>query len=102
MLFVELAAFTKRLFDILDDSSYTELQVYLARFPAAGKLIRNSHGLRKIRWAAKGHGKRGGARVIYYWRTSEGQIILARIYTKNESEDLSPGELKLIKREIGI
>jgi hypothetical protein len=37
----------------------------------------------QIRWAAKGHGKRGGARVIYFWRTTQGQIILARLCAKN-------------------
>ena len=102
MVFVELPAFTRRLFDLLDDDLFLRLQLHLAARPEVGKLIRGGRGLRKVRWAAKGHGKRGGARVIYYWRTTEGQIILARLYAKNEREDLSSTELKTIIREIGL
>jgi hypothetical protein len=102
MVFIELSAFTQRLADLLDDEAYLALQVHLAVHPDIGKLIRGGKGLRKVRWAAKGHGKRGGARVIYFWRTSAGQIILARIYAKNEREDLSPAELKTVIRETGL
>ena len=102
VVFIELPAFTRRLFDLLDDESFLRLQIQLASHPEAGKLIPGGKGLRKVRWAAKGHGKRGGARVIYYWRTAQGQIILARLYAKNEREDLSAAELKTVIREIGL
>ena len=102
VVFVELPAFTRRLFDLLDDESYLDLQIQLASRPEAGKLIPGGKGLRKVRWAAKGHGKRGGARVIYFWRTTQGQIILARLYAKNEREDLSLAELRTVIREIGL
>ena len=102
MVFVELPAFTRRLFDLLDDESFQGLQVYLVTRPDAGKMIPGGKELRKVRWAAKGHGKRGGARIIYLLRTAEGQIILARLYAKNEREDLSPAELKAVIREIGL
>lgn len=102
MIFVELPSFTKRLVQLLDDDSYARFQLHLAGRPDAGKLIRGGGGLRKIRWSAKGHGKRGGARVIYFWRTALGQIILARLYAKNEREDLSPAELKAVARELGL
>ena len=102
MVVVELPASTRRLFDLLDDDSFRGLQVYLVARPDAGKVIPGGKGLRKVRWAAKGHGKRGGARIIYLWRTAQGQIILARLYAKNEREDLSPAELKAVIREIGL
>jgi len=38
-----------------------------------------SGGLRKVRWAAKGHGKRGGARVIYFWWKADDKILLLDI-----------------------
>lgn len=53
-----------------DADSLLALQVELLDRPEAGKVIPGSGGLRKTRVPAKGHGKRGGARVIYYWRRS--------------------------------
>ena len=49
------------------------------------------------RVAAKGHGKRGGARMIYYWVVAHDRILLLDIYAKNEKEDLSAAELKLLR-----
>ena len=56
-----------------------------------------SGGLRKLRVAAKGHGKRGGARMIYYWVVARDRILMLDIYAKNEKEDLSAGELKQLR-----
>jgi mRNA-degrading endonuclease RelE of RelBE toxin-antitoxin system len=64
--FIETPIFTKQITELLDDSDYRRLQIALARKPDAGNVIRNSNGLRKIRWSAQGRGKRGGIRVIYY------------------------------------
>ncbi len=60
--------------------------------PESGALIVGGRGMRKIRWAAKGHGKSGGVRVIYYWVTDAGQVLLLSIYPKNEKENLSKRE----------
>jgi hypothetical protein len=60
VIFVETPTFTKRVLQLLDDESYAKLQTHLASHPEAGDVIRGSGGLRKIRWAARGHGKRGG------------------------------------------
>ncbi|MBX3747045.1 MAG: type II toxin-antitoxin system RelE/ParE family toxin [Verrucomicrobiae bacterium] len=68
--------------------------------PDAGTLIRSGDGLRKLRWAASGRGKRGGARVIYYWWTADERILLLDVYTKNDKSDLSKDELKKLKQEI--
>lgn len=102
MVFVELTAFARRLPDLLDEESYLALQLHLLARPDAGAVIPRGKGLRKVRWAAKGHGKRGGARVIYFWQTADGLIYLARIYAKNEREDLTAAELKTITKELGL
>jgi mRNA-degrading endonuclease RelE of RelBE toxin-antitoxin system len=82
--------------------SYAALQAQLAKRPEAGDLIRGSGGMRKIRWAAKGHGKRGGVRVIYYWWVDKVRISMLFIYPKNEMDDLSAEQLKQLRRALEL
>ncbi len=58
---------------------------------------RVSGGLRKVRWALKGRGKRGGSRVIYYWAATRDAILMLMIYSKNEQDDLTPGQLAILR-----
>jgi hypothetical protein len=102
VVFVETPIFTKRVLNLLDDESYAALQTHLAKHPEAGDVIRGGGGLRKIRWAAKGHGKRGGVRVIYYWWTGKDRISMLFLYPKNEMDDLSAEQLKLLRRALEI
>jgi len=73
--------------------------------PDVGDLIPRSGRLRKLRIALPGRGKRGGARVIYYWVTAKSQIYMLLAYVKNEQEDLTEEQLKtlriLVKQEFG-
>lgn len=70
---------------------------YLSAHPLDGDVIPNGGGLRKIRWQAKGRGKRGGVRVIYYNMLADGLIIAVAVYAKNEQTDLTPKQLKTLK-----
>ena len=97
MVFIETSVFTKRLADILSDEDYRALQTFLAQQPQAGDVIVGTGGLRKVRWAASGRGKRGGARVIYYHVTQDAQILLLLIYAKNEQDDLTPDQKRTLK-----
>ncbi|MCY7375711.1 MAG: type II toxin-antitoxin system RelE/ParE family toxin [Pyrinomonadaceae bacterium] len=85
---------------MLTDDEYAEFQWRLVRFPEEGAVIPNSGGIRKIRGGAKGKGKRGGARVIYYLAIGNGVIFLLDIYAKNEKADLSSFELKFLKNTV--
>lgn len=69
---------------------------YLAANPLLGDEIPGTGGVRKLRFAASGRGKRGGARVIYYWYSEEAPIYALLVYTKNVRTDLSPGEKKTV------
>jgi mRNA-degrading endonuclease RelE of RelBE toxin-antitoxin system len=102
VIFVETPTFTRRVLSLLDDENYAALQLHLAKRPDAGDIIRGSGGLRKIRWAAKGHGKRGGVRVIYYWWIGKDRISMLFIYPKNEMDDLSAAQLKLLRQALNI
>jgi mRNA-degrading endonuclease RelE of RelBE toxin-antitoxin system len=65
--------------------------------PDVGNIIRGSGGLRKVRWAATGRGKRGGVRVIYYWAVDREIILMLLIYGKNEQDDLTAEQLRVLK-----
>lgn len=81
---------------MLPDDNYKELQTSLMLRPDAGSLIRGSGGLRKVRWRLPGGGKRGGLRVIYYWDEPD-TIFMLYPYKKNEQEDLTPEQIKILK-----
>lgn len=72
------------------------LQTSLMLRPDAGRLIRGSGGLRKIRWNLPGKGKRGALRIIYYWNPPD-TIFMLFPYKKTEQEDLTPEQLKLLR-----
>jgi hypothetical protein len=87
MVFVELPAFTEQ--RLFDDEALRAIQIRLLLDPSAGDIIPGTKGLRKIRVALPGRGKRGGARVIYYWRVSKDLCYLIYAYAKNTQEDLT-------------
>lgn len=76
------------------------MQEELDNRPDLGDEIKHSGGIRKLRWASKGHGKRGGCRVIYYWITSKEVIYFLYLYGKNEQADLTQEQLKQIKKVV--
>ncbi|WP_025759559.1 hypothetical protein [Enterobacter sichuanensis] len=100
MLFIETDIFTEDVKALLDDDEYHKLQVFLATQPDYGDVIQHTGDLRKIRWLAKGRGKRGGVRVIYFHRTREFEIRLLLIYRKGIKDDLSASEKAILKKMI--
>lgn len=99
MIFIEAPPFTRKIRQHLLDEEYGELQGCLMQNPEAGSVIQGTGGLRKLRWSDKNRnkGKRGGIRVIYYYFLSDQQILLLTLYGKNEKDDLSSDDKKIIK-----
>ncbi|HET7548331.1 MAG TPA: type II toxin-antitoxin system RelE/ParE family toxin [Usitatibacter sp.] len=97
--FIELPAFERHRQRYLDDDQFRLLQVELMRDAECGDVIAATGGLRKMRFGdvRRGKGKRGGLRVIYYWREKEAQFWLFAVYDKDELEDLSSAEKKALK-----
>jgi hypothetical protein len=97
MEFVETSYFTKQLSQLLSDDEYAMFQGYMVANPRAGDVIQGTGGLRKVRWAAGGAGKRAGARVIYFYAAAQSQIRLLLIYKKGVQDDLTADQKKALK-----
>ena len=97
MVVIETAVFTQVIRELMDDDHYRELQEVLVQRPDAGDLIPGSGGLRKVRWRMAGKGKRGGVRIIYYWKTADDQLWMLYGYAKAGKDDLTKRQLKTLR-----
>lgn len=98
--FIETRLFTKLVLDYLADDDYAALQEALMVDPDAGPVIPGSGGVRKLRWAAPGRGKRGGYRIVYYVRHAYGVIWMLTMYPKNVAENIPAHVLRQIRKEV--
>jgi hypothetical protein len=98
MTVVETEESMNRCKAILTEAERDALVAHLGANPEAGQLAPGTGGVRKIRWAARGHGKRGGARVIYYYYNQSIPLFLLDVYAKNEKADLSEADKRSLKR----
>ncbi len=100
LTFVESPLFSKHIYDYLDDEEYAAFQLYLASTPEAGALVKDSGGIRKVRWGRKGHGKSSGVRILYFARLHSGEIWLLLIYAKSAVDSISGHILKALREEM--
>lgn len=98
MEFFETPVFTRIISRLISDKEYHLLQLQLSIRPESGDLIKGSGGIRKLRWASSGRGKRGGIRVIYFFYKDDNQIFMLYAYPKKERDDLSKDQLKQLKK----
>lgn len=100
--FVELPPFQRLRDTYFTDDSFKEFQLELMRAPEAGDVIRDTGGLRKVRFAdeRRNKGKRSGLRVIYYWRAIAHEFWLFTVYDKDQADDLTSDQRKLMKRRL--
>ncbi|MUH73203.1 type II toxin-antitoxin system RelE/ParE family toxin [Psychrosphaera haliotis] len=96
-IFIESSIFEKWRNDYLSEEDFRLFQAELMSNPKAGDVIQGTGGLRKIRVASKRKGKRGGARVIYYFLDHKHRFYLLTIYAKNEVSDLTSEQKKQLK-----
>ena len=97
--FIRLNAFLKAWDAIgLDEEDYRQLEDMLLANPQLGPVIEGSGGVRKVRFAVPGKGKRGGARVIYIDVMVDEAIYLLYAYPKSVKDDLTKDEVKEFKK----
>ena len=93
----ELPPFDKKAAKLFRPTELDELKSYLMLHPDKGDVIPGTGGIRKMRWASGNKGKRGGARVIYFYHVVGTTIYLMTCYTKNEQADISLAVKKQLK-----
>ena len=98
MEFIETPIFTEQIRSLLSDEEYCALQHALLLRPEQGPIIKGGGGLRKVRWGARGRGKRGGLRVIYYWHQIDGVFYMIFAYVKSAKDDLTQAQLRQLRR----
>ena len=103
MELIETSTFTRQITALLGDEDHGAFQSRLTANPGLGARIKGGGGIRKIRVAVGSRGKRGGARVIYYWAVRKDLILLLFAYPKSVSADLTPKQVaqlaKVVKEE---
>jgi hypothetical protein len=99
-VFIEVPVFTEDATKDLPEEELRNIQALLTVNPQAGTLIPGCKGLWKLRWPGRGRGKRGGIRLIYYWAVKRDQILLLYLFPKNETEDLTPKQYKILREYV--
>ena len=100
-VFIESSIFQRVRPEYLDDDEYSDLQQFLMRNPELGELIPGSGGVRKIRWARTGMGKRGGLRIIYYVRYKPNEFWMLTLYAKAKRDNVPAHILKQLLEAFG-
>lgn len=91
---VETSVFARRAEKLLSIDEHEELILYLVLNPESGDEIPGTGGVRKVRFAARGKGKSGGVRVIYYFYDRENPLYALFLYAKNEQTNPTPEQKK--------
>ena len=92
--FIESSVFERICPVYLDDDEYAELQEHLILNPEGGEVVRGSGGVRKLRWARAGMGKRGGLRIIYYVQFAPNEFWMLTMYSKSKKGNVPSHILK--------
>ena len=77
-----------------------EFAAFISASPEAGAVVKDSGGIRKVRWKRQGTGKSGGVRVIYFSRNEAEEIVLLTLYAKSETDNVKGTVLKEIRRAL--
>jgi mRNA-degrading endonuclease RelE of RelBE toxin-antitoxin system len=102
MTVVETPFFLRKAADLLNEEERSELVVFVGANPDVGDVIPETGGVRKLRWSARGKGKRGGVRVIYYFHNEAFPLLLLTVYAKNQKANLTKAERNDLKKLVPI
>jgi hypothetical protein len=93
---VETASFVTDAKVCMTNAERIEAINMIAANPDCGDIIPGGGGIRKVRFAIGGHGKRGGVRIIYYFHNERVPVFLLAVFAKNEQANLTRAETNLL------
>jgi hypothetical protein len=91
------SVYEKRVGKTLRPEERQAMELHVADKPEIHPIVSGTGGVRKARWGRQGKGKRGGVRVIYFFRSTSDVVYFLDIYEKNEKEDLTPADKRELK-----
>src|SRR5712692_8697522 len=97
---VETEAYLVRAEKLMTQGEREAVVDMVAANPIVGVRVPGLSGLRKMRIPLKGRGKRGGGRVIYWFRSEGLPVVLLYVFAKNEASDLTPAQAKTLSKAI--
>ena len=97
---VPIGTFEEKARKLLGKAGFDDMLEFLARRPKAGRIIKGTGGLRKVRFARPGKGKSGGARVIYYYHNDKKPVFLLLIYAKADRDNLTDAQKAQLKKHV--
>jgi hypothetical protein len=83
---------------LIPEAARKEMEVAIVGDPRGAPVIPGTGGIRKLRWAGSGRGKRGGIRTIYFYHAGPDAIYMLMAYAKADRDDLSPDDRKALSR----
>ena len=95
---VETQAFVTAAKGCLTEQERLDAITMIANNPECGDLIPGGGGIRKVRFAIGGRGKRGGVRIVYYFHNERVPIFLLTVFAKSERIDLTRAELTMLAK----
>lgn len=83
---------------LLGEDARREMEATIVADPGAAPVIRGTGGIRKLRWAGSGRGKRGGIRTVHFYHAGPDAIYLLTACAKSDREDLTSADTKTLSR----
>lgn len=102
MTVLETPFFLRKAADLLEEEERAKLVAFVGANPDVGDVIPETGGVRKLRWSARGKGKRGGVRVIYYFHSESFPLLLLTVYAKSQKANLTKAERNDLKKLVPL